>query len=222
MFLKKAGILILLSIIVLSVVIWLLVFPGSEEGFVSQLVMFFGLYGYLLLSVATMTAPFVKEAKKAFGASFTKVHHAFSILGLVFITLHPVFNAVDSLSLSVFVPNFTSWITFWTFAGRPAFIILYIAFFAAVLRRKVSKYWQLFHALTYIALLFGIVHANLLDDDFRTLGIVLIFDALFSASMASFAIKRLKNYRKKKAGAVASGTRNQHSPHTRFPRFSVS
>jgi len=211
MFLKKAGILVLLSIIVLSAVIWLLVFPGSEEGFAAQLVMFFGLYGYMLLSVATMTSPFAKEVKQAFGASFTKVHHTFSILGLVFVTLHPVFNAVDSLSLSVFVPNFTSWITFWTFAGRPAFIILYVAFFAAVLRRKVSKYWQPFHALTYVVLLFGIVHANLLGGDFQTFGIVLIFDALFSASMASFAIKRFKNYRKKKASAVAAGTPNQNS-----------
>jgi DMSO/TMAO reductase YedYZ heme-binding membrane subunit len=204
MFLKKAGILVLLSIVVLSVVIWLLVFLGSEEGFVAQLVMFFGLYGYLLLSVATMTAPFLKEVKQAFGASFTRVHHAFSILGLVFVTLHPVFNAVDSLSLSVFVPNFASWLTFWTFAGRPALIILYVAFFAAVLRRKVLKYWRPFHAFTYIVLLFGIVHANLLGGDFGTPSIALIFDALFSASMASFAIKRFKNYRKKKAGAVAA------------------
>jgi DMSO/TMAO reductase YedYZ heme-binding membrane subunit len=195
---KREGAVLLLGVITLTVIIGLLVFPGSEEDFVHLLVMFFGLYGYLLLSVATMMTPFLKEIKQAFGKPFLKVHHAFSILGLVFITLHPVFNAVDSASLSVFVPNFDSWITFWTFAGRPAFIILYIAFLAAVLRAKAPIHWQPFHGLAYIALLFGIVHANLLGDDFQNLGIAIIFDALFFASVASFALKRYRNYARRK------------------------
>jgi DMSO/TMAO reductase YedYZ heme-binding membrane subunit len=157
--------------------------------------MFFALYGYLFLAVATLTAPFLKEVAQAFGKPFLKVHHAFSIIGLVFITLHPVFNAVDRVSLSVFVPRFDSWGTFWMFAGRPAFVILYVAFLAAVLRAKAPKFWHPFHALIYIVLLFGIVHANLIGDDFQNLGIMLIFNSLFVASVASFALKRYRNYR---------------------------
>jgi predicted ferric reductase len=195
MALKREGAVLLLGVITLAVIIGLLVFPGSEENFVHLLVMFFGLYGYLLLSVATMITPFLKEIKQAFGKPFLKVHHAFSIIGLVFITLHPVFNAVDSLSLSVFVPRFDSWETFWTFAGRPAFIILYVAFLAAVLRAKAPTFWQPFHALMYVVLLFGIVHANLIGDDFENLGIMIIFNALFLMSIASFALRRYKNYR---------------------------
>jgi len=186
---------LLLSIIALAVIIGLLVFPSSEEDFIHLLVMFFGLYGYLFLSLATLATPFLKEITQAFGKPFLKVHHAFSILGIVFITLHPVFNAIDRLSLSVFVPRFDSWERFWLFAGRPAFIILYIALFAALLRTKTPKYWRPFHALMYVVLLFGIVHANLIGDDFENLGIMIIFNALFLMSIASFALKRYRNHR---------------------------
>jgi predicted ferric reductase len=195
MALKREGAVLLLGIIALAVIIGLLVFPSSEEDFIHLLVMFFGLYGYLFLSLATLTTPFLKEITQAFGKPFLKVHHAFSILGIVFITLHPVFNAIDRLSLSVFVPRFDSWERFWMFAGRPAFIILYIALFAAVLRTKTPKYWRPFHALIYVVLLFGIVHANLLGDDFQNLGIMIIFNALFLMSIASFALKRYRNHR---------------------------
>ncbi len=195
MALKREGVVLLLGIIALAVIIGLLVFPSSEEDFIHLLVMFFGLYGYLFLSVATLITPFLKEITQAFGKPFIKVHHVFSILGIVFITLHPVFNAIDRLSLSVFVPRFDSWERFWMFAGRPAFIILYIALFAAVLRTKTPKYWRPFHALMYVVLLFGIVHANLIGDDFKNLGIMIIFTALFLMSIASFALKRYRNHR---------------------------
>ena len=194
MALKREGAVLLLSIIALAVIIGLLVFPSSEEDFIHLLVMFFGLYGYLFLSLATLATPFLKEITQAFGKPFLKVHHAFSILGIVFITLHPVFNAIDRLSLSVFVPRFDSWERFWLFAGRPAFIILYIALFAALLRTKTPKYWRPFHALMYVVLLFGIVHANLIGDDFENLGIMIIFNALFLMSIASFALKRYRNH----------------------------
>jgi DMSO/TMAO reductase YedYZ heme-binding membrane subunit len=83
-------------------------------------------------------------------------------------------------------------------AGSPAFIILYIALFAAVLRTKVPKYWRAFHALMYVVLLFGIVHANLIGDDFENLGVIIIFNALFLAPLASFAFKRYRSYQLKR------------------------
>jgi predicted ferric reductase len=195
MALKREGIVFLLGITALAVIIALLFLSSaSEEELVHLAVRFFGLYGYLFLSVATLTTPFLKEVTQAFGRPFLKVHHSFSILGIVFITLHPVFNAIERLSLSVFVPRFDSWERFWMFAGRPAFIILYIALVAAILRAKAPKYWRAFHALMYVVLLFGIVHANLIGDDFQNLGIMIIFNALFLASLASFALKRYRNY----------------------------
>jgi predicted ferric reductase len=195
MVLKREGAVFLLVVLALAVIIALLFLSSAGEEELAHLtVRFFGLYGYLFLSVATLTTPFLREVTQAFGKPFLKVHHSFSILGIVFITLHPVFNAIERLSLSVFVPRFDSWNTFWLLAGRPAFIILYVAVLAAVLRTKAPKYWRAFHALMYVVLLFGIVHANLIGDDFQNLGIMVIFDALFLASLASFALKRYRNY----------------------------
>ena len=201
--LKKSGVLAILCVILLTLVITSLFLPDAlpeiaEGEVVHVLTRLFGLYGFLFLSVATLTTPFLKEVAQAFGKPFLKVHHAFSIFGIAFITLHPVFNAVDRLSLSVFLPRFDSWERFWMFAGRPAFIILYVAVAAALLQRTAPKYWWFLHALMYVVLFFGIVHANLLGEDFESLGIMLIFNALFLSSLASFTYKRYKNYRAKR------------------------
>jgi DMSO/TMAO reductase YedYZ heme-binding membrane subunit len=201
--LKKTGVFVILGVVVLMLVITVLFLPhalpeiakGEAAHVFTRL---FGLYGFLFLGVATLTTPFLREVTEAFGKSFIRVHHAFSVLGIVFITLHPIFNAIDRLNLAVFVPNFASWERFWMFAGRPAFILIYIAVAAALLRMKAPKYWRPFHALMYIALLFGIVHAHLIGEDFEILGMALIFDALFAASIATFVFKRYRQYRVRK------------------------
>jgi predicted ferric reductase len=199
MALKREGAVFLIGITVLAVIIALLFLPSALDAEpVRATVRFFGLYGFLFLSVATLTTPFLKEVTQAFGKPFLKVHHSFSILGIVFITLHPVFNAIERLSLSVFVPSFDSWGRFWLLAGRPAFVILYIAVVAAFLRVKAPKYWRAFHALMYVVLLFGIVHANLIGNDFENLGILLIFNALFVVTLAGFAFKRYRAYQMKR------------------------
>jgi len=210
--LKKTGVLAILGVVLLAVVIALLILPHIlpeiVEGEAAHvLTRLFGLYGFLLLSVATLTTPFLKEVIQAFGKPFLRIHHTFAAFGIAFITLHPVLNAIDRLSLSVFLPSFDSWERFWMLAGRPAFIILYIAVAAALLRRTAPKYWRFFHALTYIVLFFGIVHANLIGEDFENIGIMLIFDALFLSSLASFTYKRYKNYQlKRKTNPTSSST----------------
>ena len=212
--LKKNGVLAILCVIILALVItWLFLpdaLPEIAEGEVAHvLTRLFGLYGFLFLSVATLTTPFLKEVTQAFGKPFLKVHHAFSIFGIAFITLHPVFNAVDRLSLSVFLPRFDSWELFWMFAGRPAFIILYVAVAAAMLRRNAPRYWRFLHALMYVVLFFGIVHANLQGEDFENLGIMLIFDALFLTSLATFTYTRYKIYQAKRKQHPISSTNQQ-------------
>ncbi|UCF44695.1 MAG: hypothetical protein JSW44_02650 [Candidatus Bathyarchaeota archaeon] len=195
MALKREGAVFLLGIIALAVIIALLFLPSAvEEELTPLAVRLFALYGYLFLSVTALITPFLREVTQAFGRPFLKVHHSFSIFGVVFITLHPVFNAIKRLSLSGFVPRFDSWDLFWRLAGSPALIILYIALCAALLRKIVPKFWRAFHALMNVVLLFGIVHANLIGYDFQNLGIMIIFNALFLASLASFVLKRYRNY----------------------------
>ena len=100
MALKREGAVFLLGIIALAVIIALLFLPSAIEANPARLaVKFFGLYGFLFLSVAILTTPFLREVTQAFGKPFLKVHHSFSKLGIVFITLHPVFNAMEFLSL---------------------------------------------------------------------------------------------------------------------------
>ena len=198
MVLKREGIIFLLGIAVLAVVIAVLFLPSALEADLSRLaIRFFGLYGYMFLSTAVLLTPFLREVTQAFGKPFLKVHHSFAVLGVVFITLHPVFNAIERLSLSVFVPRFDSWTLFWLLAGRPAFILIYVAVFAAFLRVKAPN-WRAFHALMYLVLFFGIAHAYLIGNDFQNLGILLIFIALFIATLVGFAFKRYRNYQLKR------------------------
>ncbi|MEM2108197.1 MAG: hypothetical protein QXL10_02810 [Candidatus Bathyarchaeia archaeon] len=190
---RREGLIFLLGIAALATAITVLFLSSTAEAEPVRLaVRFFGLHGYLFLSVATLTTPFLKEITQALGKPFLKIHHSFSILGIVLITLHPVFNAVERFSLSVFVPNFSSWDTFWRLAGRPAFILFYIAISAAILRANAPKYWRFFHALIYAVLIFGIVHANLIGTDFKNPGILLIYNGLFAASFVGFALKRYR------------------------------
>ena len=196
--LKRAGVFFLLGIAVLAVIVAVLALPNAVDvDLTRSAVRFFGLYGYLFLSVTVLVTPFLREVTQAFGKTFLKVHHSFAVLGLVLITLHPVFNALE-FSLSVFVPRFDSWDIFWLFAGRPAFILIYVAVFAVSLRAKAPKYWRAFHALMYVVLLLGIAHANLIGNDFQNLGVMLIFNALFIASLAGFAFKRYRSYQLKR------------------------
>jgi predicted ferric reductase len=103
MALKREGAVFLLGITVLAVIIALLFLPSAgEEELANLAVRFFGLYGYLFLSVTTLITPFLREVTQAFGRPFLKVHHSFSILGVVFITLHPVFNAIERARYSLF------------------------------------------------------------------------------------------------------------------------
>ena len=59
--LKRAGALLLLGVAALAVIIGLLVFPGSEEGLINQLLMFFALYGYLFLATHAGTRAYYHD-----------------------------------------------------------------------------------------------------------------------------------------------------------------
>jgi hypothetical protein len=46
----------------------------------------------------------------------------------------------------------------------------------------------------YVALFFGILHANLIGTDFENLFILITFNALFAISIAAFILKRYQTY----------------------------
>jgi len=199
--LKWQGVALVAGIAVLAAVIASLAFPPyiSIKTPIHETYMLFALYGYMFLALTTLTLPFLKELVHAFGKPFLTIHHSFAVLGIIFITLHPILNAVESFDPTVFVPDFSSWKVFWYFAGRPAFIILYASLLAALLRKKAIQHWKPFHLLIYVTLTFGIVHANLLGSSFfDNFAITAIYDGLYAASIGAFMLKRYQNYQLKK------------------------
>lgn len=157
----------------------------------------FALNGFIALSIATILTAFLKEVTLFFKKPFTRIHHYFAAAGLVLITLHPITLAIQFMNPAVFVPNVGSLYLFLFFGGRQALIIIYIAFAAVMLRRKMLKYWRYLHALMYVALFFGIVHADLSGTDFGNWAVLVVFNGLFVAALAAFAFKRWQFYRLK-------------------------
>ena len=151
-----------------------------------------GLYGYLSLAIAVMLTPFLAEIRAIFGKPFLAVHHFFAGFGLVAITIHPLMNALLAMNISVFIPRFESWGVFWALAGRPAFILIYIAVAGVLLRRMLKRSWRPVHALMYIALFFGFVHGLLIGTDFNHPFIRGFYAVLFVGVIGAFFAKRLK------------------------------
>ncbi len=188
----RQGIIFLVGIIVFAVLVSVYSFSVAFAHLFELSVRLLALNGFLFLSIAAMMTPFLREVKKTFDRSFINVHHAFAAVGFTLITLHPIAYALILLDARVFVPNFQSWDLFWSLAGRQALIILYIALAASLVRRRIPKYWRPLHALTYVVLFFGLIHAHLLGTDFHNRLISVIFDVLFTASIVTFVLKRIQ------------------------------
>ena len=158
------------------------------------------LNGYIAVSIAAIMTPFLKEITLFFKKSFIKVHHYFAAIGLLFLTLVPLTVLIQGLStnyvnLAAFVPNFTTLYLFFFYGGVIALMLIFAAFGSALVRRKIPAYWRPIHALMYLALFVGIVHANLIGVDFGNLYIKIIFDGLFATALAAFVLKRWQFYK---------------------------
>ncbi len=195
---SRSGYFLLLAIISVAVAVSLLSFFIAYEHAFELSVRLLALNGFLLLSTAAIMTPFLKEIRDIFNRSFLQVHHSFAAVGLVLITLHPIILSIQTLNPLVFIPNLSSVYAFLSGGGRQALIIIYIAVASIIMRRHIPKHWRLMHALIYIALLFGIVHANLLGSDFQNFLVSVVFNSLFGAVLVAFAIKRVQLYRLKR------------------------
>ena len=187
-------------VIIFGLAISLFVFFSADEEIapLTLTIRLLALNGYFALSIAAIMTPFLKEVTLFFKKSFTKVHHYFAAAGLLFITLHPIAVFAQTLDPTVFLPNFESLYLFFFFGGIIALVLIYVAFGASLLRKKIMSYWRPFHILMYVALFIGVVHANLRGANFQSLSIQIIYDSLFAAALAAFVLKRLQFYRIKK------------------------
>ena len=206
---SKEGAIFITTIIIFAVAVSLIAFSFAYSNPIGFSVRIFALTGFISLSTATIMTPFLKEITLLFKKPFIRIHHYFAIAGLILITLHPVTLAIQYMNPAVFIPNLNSLYLFLFFGGRQALIIIYIAIAAVLLRRKIVAYWRIFHALMYVALFFGIIHATLSGTDFQNPIILVVYYVLFAAAIGAFIIKRVQLYRMKQKKIQAAKQRKQ-------------
>jgi predicted ferric reductase len=171
------------------------------------------LNGFIALCIASIMTAFLKDIIIFFKKPFTRIHHYFAAAGLALITLHPIILAIQLLNPSVFLPNLNSLYSFFAGGGRQALIIIFIAVAAVLLRKKMVTYWRRFHALMYVSLFFGIVHANLLGTDLENFAILIVFNGIFIGVIVAFIFKRWQFYSmKKQSEARQKSTNNVVDP----------
>ena len=168
------------------------------------------LNGFIALSVAAMMSPFLKEITLFFKKPFIKIHHYFVAVGLLLVTLHPVGVVIQALNPALLLPNFGSLYLFLFYGGSEALVAVYVAFGAVLLRKKFTVHWRIFHALMYVALFFGVVHATLSGIDFQNVYLTVVYDGLFGAVLVSFGLKRWQFHQLKARMKKYSAKLNSH------------
>jgi predicted ferric reductase len=166
------------------------VFSLYEPDIYINIIRLAALLGYTSIFVSIMLTKFLREVRKIFGQPFLKVHHWFAIIGLISITVHPIALAIYSASLLVFIPDFSSWLSFWALAGRPALYLAYIATVVALLRNRIKKYWRFLHGLMYVVLTFAFVHGYLIGTDFTNPVIAILYLGMLVLTYIVAILKR--------------------------------
>ena len=150
------------------------------------------LLGFISLALAAILNLNKKMVKKLFGKPFLKVHHYFAFTGLVLITVHPFLYAFLAQSYGVFIPVFSSVYEFLEYGGRVAFILIYIAFIAALLRSALKGRWKLIHVLMYPALIIAAFHANLIGQTMQSEIVAAIINGLTLMVVATLLLSALR------------------------------
>jgi len=206
MSLKQEAKILIGLILALYIIILILAFFEPFNNPLQLLIRLFALFGLTSMFIATIMTSFMVKLYKLFGKPFIKIHHLFSISGIILISLHPVFFAIDISSTAVFIPKFDSWLIFWELAGRPALYLIYIAIIAGILNskyKKIPKYWRYIHGLNYIALFFGVIHGILIGTDFQNPIILIIFISMLVLSYGTLLFKRYQKYQRLKNKKVS-------------------
>ena len=196
--LKKEAIIIITTTLITYILVLVFFFLTPFSDAYNFIIRFGAIFGFTSMFIATMMTPFAVQLYKIFGKPFIKIHHIFSIAGLLLITLHPVAFAIFKVDIAVFIPDFSSWYGFWSLGGRLALILIYVAVIGALLRKKFMKNWRYIHALNYVALFLAYVHGVLIGTDFQNLGILIIFTVMIILSFGILIFKRYQIYKRKK------------------------
>ncbi len=151
--------------------------------------------GFLAVFLTSFSSVFMRELHQLLGRPFIRVHHLVAVAGLVLVTLHPVGVAIQSSSLRVFLPDFSSVEAFLRLGGRPAWYLIGLASLAALLRTRIKQSWRAIHYLNYVAFFIATAHAVMIGTDFGSLAMRGVAALMALALAGVFVHKRLKRWR---------------------------
>lgn len=186
---KNTRYLILTGVVSLLVVIGLVSLDPlrAQESWLSWLARGLALLGYWSVFLSILSSAYLRELVRFFGRSFVKVHHVVSVTGLVLIGLHPVVVAINTRSLAVFLPRFSSLYIFLSLGGRLGWYFIGIASLAALLRTNLKRSWRFIHWLNYIAFFLASIHASLIGTTFTGRGVRAVILKVIVALLALVA-----------------------------------
>jgi len=187
--LKIRRFLFIISLICPYILLFVIIMNSYQGDILNSSIRLSGLIGFLSLSLGVIMNLLKKEIKSILGQPFITIHHVFVLSGLVLITIHPLLIAISFADFSVFIPDTSSAYVFLMNGGRFAILLIYLGFFAAVFRSVLRGRWVLIHRIIYLALILGIIHANLLGEDLYYPLIQILLDALAGIVIITGIIK---------------------------------
>jgi DMSO/TMAO reductase YedYZ heme-binding membrane subunit len=155
------------------------------------------LLGYIAIFLAIVSSHYKRQVMRLFGRSFLNVHHVLSVIGGVFLTLHPLGVAWDAMALSVLLPVFLPVLDMLKYGGRIAWYVFAVGALTALWRKSIGKRWRTIHGFNYLAFAFGTIHANLVGTDFQSLPARVISIVMFVVVAILFVRERIEARRRR-------------------------
>ncbi len=150
------------------------------------------LLGALFILSAAIISAFSLRIARKLKRPFTIIHHPLAFTGTLLIVTHPILVALQFNNNRILIPNFTSWRAFWTMAGCPALILFFLAIIAALLMRRIPRYWRWGHWLMYPAVLMAGIHGLRMGQDMHNLPLAVLLGTLLVIALLVFFYKRFK------------------------------
>lgn len=157
------------------------------------------LAGYISIFLASLMSLYTRQLVRYFGRPYQKLHHLYSIGGLILLAIHGTAVAIDIRSLTAYLPDFSSVRNFFLLAGRPALWLFAITTLTALYRKTFRKQWRQIHWLNYLAFAFGTIHGIMIGTDFQSLLVKIVSVIMTMALIAAFVWKRVERGRRMQA-----------------------
>lgn len=193
---KLIGKLFYVLIFLIYLISVVIIFSHGFENIFQLIRRITGLTGIISLFIAILLSLLVKQSKQVFGISYLRIHHYFSISGIILVSIHPLVMAIDFGTFRIFIPDFSSWDSFLRNGGRTALYMIYIAAIAAIARKNIVRNWKYLHGLIYPAFIFGAIHGILQGSDLQNPILYALFIVFIVLVIFIFMYKRYLSIRK--------------------------